>query len=192
MSNIRDAPDVQYICAYWNSGVTYTNQIGDLPGYSNPFWYNPKGIANILSLLLVHKHHIVTYNSQYDNEFVFHSPQRPTFKMKKAGLSYHDIRHLLKNKKNAHIMVNNLLSPIPKVEGKKKQYTARDINRDDRSSQLQYITSQPVNKILYAFDNNILQNLPILWEYFGISEDIYGPSVIHLQGKKFCHKFQYV
>ena len=53
LSNIRDAPDGQYICVHCNAGATNTNKIGDRPGYSNPIWYNPKGIANILSLGLV-------------------------------------------------------------------------------------------------------------------------------------------
>ena len=33
LSNIRDATDGQYICVYCNEGLTYTNNIGDLPGY---------------------------------------------------------------------------------------------------------------------------------------------------------------
>ena len=41
LPNIRDAPDRQYIRVHWNVGVTYTNKIGDLPGYSKPVWYNP-------------------------------------------------------------------------------------------------------------------------------------------------------
>ena len=94
--------------------MTNTNNIGDLPGYSDPVRYNPKGIANILSLGLVQKNHPMTYNSRYGNEFVIHSPQRPTFKMTKAGIFYHDMRHLLKNK-DAQILVNNSHSPIPQV-----------------------------------------------------------------------------
>ena len=50
-----------------NAGVTYTNNIGDLSGYSNPIWYKPKVIANILSLGFVHKHNLVTHNNQYGN-----------------------------------------------------------------------------------------------------------------------------
>ena len=43
LSNIRDAPERQYIRVHCNEGVTYTNKIGDLPGYSNTVCYNPKG-----------------------------------------------------------------------------------------------------------------------------------------------------
>ena len=37
ISNIRDALDGIYLCVHRNAGVTYTNNIGDLPGYSNTF-----------------------------------------------------------------------------------------------------------------------------------------------------------
>ena len=60
LSNIRDAPDRQYLRVQCNAGVTHINNTGDLPGYSYPVWYNPKGIAKILSLGLVQKNHPVT------------------------------------------------------------------------------------------------------------------------------------
>ena len=94
--------------------MTHTNKIGDLPVYSDLVWYNPKGVSNILSLGLVQKNHPVTYSIQDGNEFFIHIPQRPTFKMTKAGLFYHNMRHLLKNK-DAHIMMDDLHSPIPHV-----------------------------------------------------------------------------
>ena len=74
-----------------------------------------------MSLWLVQKYHIVTYNNQYGNEFVIHIPQQPIFKMTKAGLFYHVMMNLLKNKKNTHIMVNDSRYPIPQLEEKKKQ-----------------------------------------------------------------------
>ena len=50
LSNIRNDPDIKYLHIHCNEVVTHTNKMGDLPGYSNPVWYNPKGISNILSL----------------------------------------------------------------------------------------------------------------------------------------------
>ena len=67
LSNIIDAPDDKYLHFHFNADVTYTNNIGDLPGYSNPVWYYTKGISNILSLVLVQKHHLVTYKIQGGN-----------------------------------------------------------------------------------------------------------------------------
>ena len=118
LSNIRDAPDRQYPRVHFNAGVTHTNKIGDLPRYSDSVWYIPKGISNTLSLGLVQKNHPVTYSSRDRNEFVIHSPQKTTFKMTKAGLFYHDIRHLLKNK-DTHMMMNDSHYPIPQVQDMK-------------------------------------------------------------------------
>ena len=67
LSHTIYAPDGQYLCVHCNVGVTYTKKIGDLPRYSNHLWCNSKGVANILSLVLVQKHHLVTYNSQDGN-----------------------------------------------------------------------------------------------------------------------------
>ena len=64
LSNIGDSPNWKYLCVHCNAGVTHRNKIGDLPGYSDPVWYNPKGIANILCLNLVQKNILVTYNIQ--------------------------------------------------------------------------------------------------------------------------------
>ena len=83
------------------------------------------------------------------------------------------MRHLLKNKKNMHTMVNELRSPIPQVEGNKKQYTTRDLNRADRASQFHHITGQPVTRILHAVDTNIVNNIPIIRENVGMAEDTY-------------------
>ena len=62
--------------------------------------------------------------------------------MTKVGLFYYDMRKLLKNKKNAHIMVNYSLSTIPQVEKNYKQYTTHKIKSYDRARQFQQITDQ--------------------------------------------------
>ena len=48
--------------------------------------------------------------------------------------------------------MNYSRSPIPQVDEKKKYYTARDVNKDDRASQLQHTTCQPVKQIINAVD----------------------------------------
>ena len=77
-------------------------------------------------------------------------------------------------------MVSYSRSLIPQVGGNKKHHTARDVKSADYPRRFHHITVQPVNWILHAVDNNILQNIPILWEYAGMDEDIYGSSVPHL------------
>ena len=135
----RNSPYGQYLYVHCNEGLTYNNKIGDIPRYSNNVWYNPKGIANIMPLIILQKHHLVTYNSKYDNEFVVHIPQRTIFNMSKAGIFSRNMRLLIKNN-IAHIMVNDSHSPKPQVEEKKKRYTDCDVNRADCARWFQNIT----------------------------------------------------
>ena len=133
----------------------------------------------------------MAYNSQGVNEFVIHVSQRPTFKMTKVGLFYHDMRHLLKNK-DAQSIVNDSHSPIPQVQKKNKVYTASNIKWSGYARQFQKITGQPINRILHSVDNNILQNLPILQEDADLDEGLYGPSIPYLKGKTVWCKIQHV
>jgi hypothetical protein len=55
-----------------NAGVTQTNMIGRVEGYPGEVWYNPHGIANILSLSNVTKYFPVSYDSRDDEGFVVH------------------------------------------------------------------------------------------------------------------------
>ena len=77
-------------------------------------------------------------------------------------------------------MVNDSCSPISQVEEKKKQYTARDVNRAEHERQFYHIIDQSAKQILHEVDNNIIQNPPIMWEDAIMTEDIYGPSVPYL------------
>jgi hypothetical protein len=74
-----------------NAGVTRTNMIGRMDGYPGEIWYNPSGIANILSLSNVTKHFPVSYNSDDDRGFVIHKPAGDRrFKQSPRGLFYFD------------------------------------------------------------------------------------------------------
>ena len=61
-----------------NAGVTHTNMIGEMEGYPGEVWYNPNGIANILSLSDVEKHYRVTYDSTQKKGFTVHKENGET------------------------------------------------------------------------------------------------------------------
>ena len=63
--------------------------------------------------------------------------------------------HHLKNKNNAHIVVNDSISPILKLEENNKQCTTCDVKRADIESRFQHITWKPIKIILHAIDNKI-------------------------------------
>jgi hypothetical protein len=74
-----------------NSGMTTTNLMGEYPGYGQ-VWYDPNGIANILSMSQMVKHgYNVTYGSATGYEFVVTDPDGNhygTFRESPRGLYY--------------------------------------------------------------------------------------------------------
>jgi hypothetical protein len=57
-----------------NSGMTTTNLVGEYPGYRE-VWYDPNGIANILSMSrMVGRGYTVTYSSMDGNAFTVTAP----------------------------------------------------------------------------------------------------------------------
>jgi hypothetical protein len=52
-----------------NAGVQSKNKMGCLGSFPDPVWYDPKGIAHIMSLLVVQKYYRVSYDSKNGNRF---------------------------------------------------------------------------------------------------------------------------
>jgi hypothetical protein len=69
-----------------------TNKQGYLPGYGQ-VWFDPNGIANILSLSNVKKRYKVQYNSENDDVFIVTMAHGATreFKCADMGLYYFDM-----------------------------------------------------------------------------------------------------
>ena len=83
-----------------NAGTITTNQMGWLGDYPEPVWYNPTGIANILSLANVKKYYHVTYDSKSTDTFMVNNGQSQKWKFcpSKRGLYYvnlKDIREMI-------------------------------------------------------------------------------------------------
>jgi hypothetical protein len=87
-----------------NAGVSRTNMVGNLKGYGE-VWYNPKGIANILSLSQVEKKYRVTYDSAKERRFTVHKPNGATrhFNQSQSGLFYLDTTN-----KTGTVLVNTV------------------------------------------------------------------------------------
>ena len=94
---------------------------------------------------------------------------------------------LLKTKimRTLHWMIH---TPPPHKWSKRRKTHHRYVKRPDHKRKFQNINVHLVKWILHAVDNNILQNIPIMWEDIEMPEDIYGPSFPYLQGKTVHHK----
>jgi hypothetical protein len=76
-----------------NAGVTRTNLVGNLPGYSQ-VWFNKNGITNILSFSSVEEKCRVTYDSASSKQFIIHKGNGVVhrFKQSRSGLFYLDAK----------------------------------------------------------------------------------------------------
>ena len=74
-----------------NAGKRITKQVGDLEGYGE-VWYDPRAIANILSLKNLRKQFHVSYDSSSGSGFVVTKPDGSSFAFKESehGLHYLD------------------------------------------------------------------------------------------------------
>jgi hypothetical protein len=50
--------------------------LGDFP---EPIWYDPKGVANIMSLPIVQKYYGICYDNSKDNSFIVSTPKKTKF-----------------------------------------------------------------------------------------------------------------
>ena len=73
------------------SGSNTTNLISNFPVYDKPVWFNPGGIANILSLSRIDENHCVSFDRSNGNVFKIHKYSGAiVFKQCKNGLYYHN------------------------------------------------------------------------------------------------------
>lgn len=92
LNNLRESEtSMQIRC---NAGITHTNFIDDLPGYSE-VWYHKNGIANTLSLANVKNKHKVTYDSSNGNQFMVHKSDGSTRIFKQSSIDKQSIKKLV-------------------------------------------------------------------------------------------------
>jgi hypothetical protein len=71
-----------------NAGQRTTTMVGDLPGYGT-VWYDPKSIANILSLKRAAEKYHVAFDSKHGGSFIVTKPDGTIFEFKQsAGVVY--------------------------------------------------------------------------------------------------------
>ena len=170
-----------------NAGWTVTNLMGTFPGYPGEVWFNPDGIANILSLADVAKHFRVRYDSGHEHAFIVEKPDGTERRFLKtdAGLFYLDTA----NRDNVELGMLLLHT----VADKKSKYTARAYRQAILARKLQKMLGYPSTRdFLKYIDKHMIPNCPIRREDILAAEDILGPCVDSLKGKTVRHKEDHV
>jgi hypothetical protein len=150
-----------------NAGVTSTNLVGDLPGYGE-VWFNPNGIANILSLSRVKQRGFrVTFDSENGNEFHVHKPNGTTrvFQQSNRGLYYMDTQA-------------TGITLINTVEGNKSNFTNRDYSRAMLARKVQNIIGRPSDRtFIKIVDDRLIRDCPITRRDISIADAILGTDL---------------
>ena len=174
LKNIRKAKDNEHITVNTSGGPVTTCLQGDLPGIG-PVWYQPDGIANVLSLALVSMHLRVTMDTAVDNSLIVHKTDGTIrrFGLSDTGLYRSDLAD-----------TTGSLLTITTVNNHKMKYSALDVRRADAARKLQATIGHPTTKqFIRIIETNLLEGCGTSRKDVTIAEHIYGPSRSALKGK---------
>ena len=156
-----------------------TNLFGDLSGYG-PVWFDPRAIANVLSLKLVKEKYQIEYNSNGDEGFIVTKPTRERFRFieSASGLHYLDTSGHDGNKiENTTLVVNT-------VKENRSNYTNNDYLQVLRARELQITMGRPsTTTFLELLKKNGIANCPVTPADVEAAEYILGPDIGSLKGK---------
>ena len=172
---LHDIHTVTPLQVHCNAGAITLSQKGTFGTFPETVWYNPDGMANILSLASVKKHYRVTMDTDVEDCLQVHSPDgtcTTTFEPSTNGV-YH---HRLLSEEHPMVFVTT-------VQQRKEGYTNRDIRRAKQARRLQNILMHPNTRDLGDNIIRYLKNCDVTPGDLKAAEDIYGPNLASLQGK---------
>ena len=162
-----------------NTRIRVTNLVGDLPGYG-PVSFDPRAIANVLSLKLVKEKYHIEYDSNKDNGFVVTKLTGEKFKFIQlvSGLHYLDtsIHDTDKNGDTTRV--------VNTVKENKMNYTNNDYLHAMRARELQLTVGRPSTTTFVALlKRNRIANCPVTPADVEAAEYIFWPDIGSLKGK---------
>jgi hypothetical protein len=171
LHGIHTVPTTMHIQC--NAGVTCTNLQGWLGDFLEPVWYNPDGVANIMSLFVVKKHYRVRYDSDKQDALLVTKPTGRTmvFKPTSKGL------YALADHATGWVHVNM-------VADRQREYTKQEYRDAVLARKIQNIIMFPgVRAYTKIADSQLIANCPIGHVDIVTAEQIFGPNLGALKGK---------
>ena len=174
LTNIRKASAGENITVNTSAGSLTTCMQGDLHGFGT-VWYEPKGIANVLSLGLITLQLRTTMDTSIDNAINVHKQDGTIrrFGLSNTGLYYTDVRDQ-----------SGSLLTITTVKNQKAKYSALDVRRATAARKLQGTIGHPsINEFIRIVESNLLNECGTSRKDILIAEDMFGTSGSILKGK---------
>ena len=154
LKNIRRTPEGLRL--HCNAGSCLTNLVGDLHGYGT-VWYDPKAIANILSLWCVRDHYHISYDSSHRRFIITKSSGKEfVFQESEGRQHYLDTTHQQGQQRQGHIFSVNT------VKDNKKNFMNNNYPRAIRAREVQVMVGHRSDKdLIKILKTSSLPNCPV-------------------------------
>ena len=160
-----------------NVGVRTTNLKGYLGDFPEPVWFDPGGVANVLSLHIITKYYRVFYDSNVSDEFLVEVSSDTTLHFTPTAKGLYAYSGCQGRQSTAWSFVTT-------VTDKRDLYTKRAYRDAVTARQAQNIMMFLGVRQLYKIaDENLLRNCPINQGDIRAAENIFGPNLGALKGK---------
>ena len=192
ISNIRNCTDEEMLTISTNGGSLVYDKIGTSNLMPVEMYYNPKSIANVLSLSVVAKIpgcRIIMDTDVSKTITVFMNDGSTSYKFEECsdGLYYYDtsVEHNeINNSVNDYFAITPINLFINSVDNNKKMFSKKQINRATAARKLQHVLGWPSTEQYKSYvNNNMLKNCSITVEDIVRAETIYGKPAPLLKGK---------
>ena len=180
LTNIHKAPSPIWVRC--NAGRIQLTQHGYFGNYPHPVWYNPKGVANILSLANVTKNYRVTMDTSVSPAMTIHRSDGTTihFEPSGSGLYKHE---LPSNTSAMNTMWSMLANSVPTVSDNAANYSKRAYQRAVEARRLQNIVMRPASKKYKEVILDYLRDADVTRADIDAAEHIFGPNIGAIKGK---------
>ena len=178
LTDVKTTTDGEMLRLHTSGGILDTYQKGLFGGFT--VWYNPKCLANILSLALVTEQYRVTLDTEIENAFNIHISEKHTMKFMcvSPGLYLYDASNIDMSK------LRKAFSFLSTVSDNKKLFKARDIRKADDAIRLNRRTNHIAkDKFAWIVSENRILNNPITVGDVNRSKLIYGPPIPPIKGR---------
>ena len=183
LKNIRKAHKKHEVMV--NGDEPFTMEyIGDLPGFEGTVmetvWYNPFSVANIISMAELRKSgRRLTMDTENDAAIFVHSPNGKVTKFSEHASN--GLYYCNPNSPSEDVSPYVLLNT---VEGNKKMYHRREVERADQAKALfKKLGMHSYERFYHALKNNLIVNCPVSVEDAKRAVTIYGKETAFIKGK---------
>ena len=162
------------LVVHCNAGTVTLTEQGYFGSYPEPVWYNPSGLANIMSLNNISKYYQLTMDTMSDAAILLHKADGSSMRFIPSGNGlYH---YALKDDIDTWVMVTTVAERADK-------YSQRAIQGARTARRFQNIVMRPGKRDMMDIAITHLRDCPIKRSDIAAAEDIFGPNLGSLKGK---------